>query len=138
MKKIIYLLVVLTTLIACSSDEDSSSNDTVDKPEEAIIGQWNLTERTNGGLEFCELSNKIYFNEDNSLEFDYNEGDDPEDCFSLLIRGSYEILDENKLKFNFESPIDNTQTVTYEFLNSSTLLISFFEDSTTTETYKKQ
>ena len=136
-----FLFLFLSILIfsSCSSDDDTSSNDIpVDNPEEAIIGQWNLTARTEDGLEFCELSHKFYFNEDNTLEFDYNEGDEPGDCYNLLIMGSYEFLDENQLKLTFESPIESTQNVTYEFSNSSTLLISFFEDSTVTETYKKQ
>jgi len=137
---LITFLLSIVFLSSCSSDDDSPIQEEIINPEEAIIGQWNLTARTEHGLEFCELGTKIYFEEDNSLEFDYHEGDDPEDCYSLLLIGNYELFNENQLRFNFESPVESNRTVTYEFSNSSTLLISFDanENSIVTETYKKQ
>lgn len=137
---LVTFLLSIVVLSSCSSDDDSSVQEEIINPEEAIIGQWNLTARTEHGLEFCELGTKLYFNEDNSMEFDYHEGDDPEDCYNLLFTGNYEILNENQLKFNLESPVESNRNVTYEFSDPTTLLFSFNvnENSIVTETYKKQ
>lgn len=138
-----FLFLFLSILIfsSCSSDDDTSSNDIpVDNPEEAIIGEWNLTGRTVHGLEICELGTSFSFLEDASFDFDFHEGDDLEECSNILIKGNYEFLADNNLKVNFETFTETSQTVTYEFPNKTTLLISFNENESNviTETYKKQ
>src|SRR5699024_8793356 len=97
----ILLLFMAFICFSCSSDDDNPSAET--NPQEAVIGTWKLRDRTEIGIEYCELKTSYTFSEDQSMLWDYHYGDAPEDCDSTSPEGHWELLENNRIVLNYPS-----------------------------------
>ncbi|HET8838731.1 MAG TPA: hypothetical protein VFM82_07020 [Flavobacteriaceae bacterium] len=117
--KYLFLLLLLPFCLSCSSDDNSGGGETSVNVEEKIIGTWQLIGREPNGIEYCELSNTLQFSEQYDFFIEVSIGDEPSECQSASLFGSWEYLGNNQIKINLNGIEENT-----------IMDISFFDNST--------
>lgn len=138
MKKRIPLLMLFLTIISisCSKDDSPANND---KPfSEKIIGTWALRDRTEFGIDYCELSTTFKFSENNHFILDFYQGDSPDDCQSQIAKGVWTYLEGENMEIDFDE-LDEIDTLNIQFKNNAqTMKLQNSASSSYTETFVKQ
>lgn len=137
MKKAIPFLTLLFIIatIACSKDDNPGNNNKTFS--EKLIGSWALRDRTEIGIEYCELSTTFEFSENNHFTLDFYQGDVQEECQSTLADGVWTHLGEQKVKIDFDE-LSEIDTLTIQFTNNAQRMKLQNSATSYTETYAKQ
>lgn len=117
----IVFLVGLFSL-ACSNDDDNESKNEL-KPEETIIGNWELRNREPDGIDICEFSSYFSFLDNRTINGEVYAGDEPSECASINISGSWEFVGGSKFIIQIDGKPDVVE-VEINFPNNNTMEMS--------------
>ena len=120
-------------LIACSNDDDQTVEPFDMNPQ--TLGTWSLRDRIPHGLEFCELQTTIEFKEEQDLHVVVYNGDEPGDCDFFESGGTWEYIDGNKMRIQFDSQAPIYLWATFE--NNINTMHLTYDESEITETFVK-
>lgn len=138
MKKSLILLsiLVICLTISCNKDDDNSGTSN-EVTSEKLIGTWALRDRSEIGIDFCELSTTMKFGNERHFTLEKYIGDEPEDCRSAILEGNWFFLGNGKVKIK---PLhQSADTLHLEFINQGRgLKLNKLDGSGYVETYAKQ
>lgn len=102
----IVLLFFSFFIFSCSNNDDNDNHEEPIVLEEAIVGEWKLRDRftmdgENVGIEYCELQTTLQFIEGSSLNATFAEGDEPGECESNSLEGTWQV-EEDSLNLYFD------------------------------------
>ena len=135
----ISILVILFT-VSCSSDDDGPSGPTVSNQ---VFATWNLAIISeNGVLETdipCDSALKYTFNSNKTYsKVTFTDSSDGNSCDeSLVISGSWEVVEDDVLQLTPSSSTFEVETISIELFNDNQSL-RIERSSTLTEIYNKQ